>query len=362
MLNVIDDPDKLEMIHNFMFSFYAPLKSCDQYLRFVFLTGLTKFSQGNIFGGLNNLLDISMSPKYSTVCGISQSEIESQLMDDVKALAEEQNVTTEEALIKLNQQYGGYQFSEESDELLEPFSLFSALSDLEFNNYWIETYLPSVLAGKMKEFHTHLPIIDPAQTFADGFYQPMECMTSILPILYQSGYVTIKDYDRDTDRYLLGIPNKEVAYGLMNSLVPYYVSPDTLTTSNTMIDMYSDLRHDNMDSALNRLKVFMAALPYELENKTEKHFQTIIFVIFKMMTKYVDVEISTATGRIDMVLKTNTHIYVMEFKLDKSAEEAIAQIDTKDYLISYQLDDRKKVKVGINFSSETRTLDNWIIV
>ena len=362
MLNVIDDPDKLEMIHNFMFSFYAPLKSCDQYLRFVFLTGLTKFSQGNIFGGLNNLLDISMSPKYSTVCGISQSEIESQLMDDVKALAEEQNVTTEEALIKLNQQYGGYQFSEESDELLEPFSLFSALSDLEFNNYWIETYLPSVLAGKMKEFHTHLPIIDPAQTFADVFYQPMECMTSILPILYQSGYVTIKDYDRDTDRYLLGIPNKEVAYGLMNSLVPYYVSPDTLTTSNTMIDMYSDLRHDNMDSALNRLKVFMAALPYELENKTEKHFQTIIFVIFKMMTKYVDVEISTATGRIDMVLKTNTHIYVMEFKLDKSAEEAIAQIDTKDYLISYQLDDRKKVKVGINFSSETRTLDNWIIV
>jgi ATP-dependent exoDNAse (exonuclease V) beta subunit len=125
--------------------------------------------------------------------------------------------------------------------------------------------------------------------------------------------------------------------------------------------MYSDLRHDNMDGALNRLKVFMAALPYELENKTEKHFQTIIFVIFKMMTKYVDVEISTATGRIDMVLKTNTRIYVMEFKLDKSAEEAIAQIDTKDYLISYQLDDRKKVKVGINFSSETRTLDDWII-
>jgi hypothetical protein len=147
----------------------------------------------------------------------------------------------------------------------------------------------------------------------------------------------------------------------MHSLIPYYVTSDTLTTSNTMAKMYGDLRRNDMDSALNRLKVFMAGLPYELENKTEKHFQTIIYVIFKMMTKFVDVEIRTATGRIDMVLMTDTHIYVMEFKLDKSAKEALTQIDTKDYLVPYTMDDRKKVKAGINFSSESRTLDDWII-
>ena len=362
LLDVITDDDKLKAIRLVMRNFYSPLKSSGADLRFVFITGITKFSQVSIFSELNNLKNISMMQEYSAICGISQSEIENQLMNDVKALADEQNVSAEEALNMLKRQYDGYHFSSKSEDIYNPFSLINALSDLEVNNYWFSTGTPSFLVKLIKKFGIDIRMLDNAESASSEFDAPTEGMTSILPILYQSGYVTIKDYDRETDFYRLGIPNKEVAYGLMNSLVPYYVSPDTYTTSNTMGNMYRDLLHNDMDGALNRLKVFMAGLPYELENKTEKHFQTIIFVIFKMMTKYVDVEISTATGRIDMVLKTNTHIYVMEFKLDKSAEEAIAQIDTKDYLISYQLDDRKKVKVGINFSSETRTLDNWIII
>ena len=361
LLNVIDEPDKLKDIRNFIRSFYAPLKACDDYLRFVFITGITKFSQLSIFSELNNLTNISMAPQYSAICGITQAELEANLTEGIRDLSQSEEMSYEEMLALLKRNYDGYHFSKKSEDIYNPFSLMYVFGLKSLDNYWFASGTPSFLVKLIKKFGIDIRMLDNAESASSEFDAPTEGMTSILPILYQSGYITIKDYNRLADRYRLGIPNKEVAYGLMNSLVPYYVSPDTLTTSNTMTDMFLDLNRDDMDSALNRLKVFMAGLPYELENKTEKHFQTIIFVIFKMMTKYVDVEISTATGRIDMVLKTNTHIYVMEFKLDKSAEEAIAQIDSKDYLISYQLDDRKKVKVGINFSSETRTLDNWII-
>jgi hypothetical protein len=361
LLNVIDNPDKLDPVRNFIRSFYAPLKACDAYIRFVFITGITKFSQLSIFSELNNLANISMVPEYTAICGITQTELETQLTEGIRDLSESEDMTCEEMLALLKRNYDGYHFSKRSEDIYNPFSLMYVFGLKNLDNYWFASGTPTFLIKLIKKFGLNVAQIDSAASASSEFDAPTEGMTSILPILYQSGYITIKDYDKDTDRYSLGIPNKEVAYGLMNALVPYYVSPDTLTTSNTMIDMYSDLRHDDMDSALNRLKVFMAALPYELENKTEKHFQTIIYVIFKMMTKYVDVEIRTATGRIDMVIMTKTCIYVMEFKLDKSAEEAIAQIDTKDYLVTYTLDNRKKVKVGINFSSKTRTLDSWMI-
>src|SRR5574344_65534 len=361
LLDVIADEDMLKSMRLVMRNFYSPLKSCGDDLRFVFITGITKFSQVSIFSELNSLKNISMMQEYSAVCGISQDEIEHQLMDDVHQVSEKLKISPDETLALLKRTYDGYHFSEDSEDIYNPFSLLNALNDKKINNYWFSTGTPTFRINLIKKFGIDIRMLDNAESASSEFDAPTEGMTSILPVLYQSGYITIKDYDSDTDRYRLGIPNKEVAFGLMNSLIPYYVSPDTYTTSNTMIDMYSDLRHDDMDSALNRLKVFMASLPYELENKTEKHFQTIIYVIFKMMTKYVDVEICTATGRIDMVLMTSTHIYVMEFKLDKSAEEALNQIDTKDYLVPYIMDGRSLVKVGINFSSDTRTLDGWVI-
>src|SRR5574344_1771979 len=330
LLNVIDEPDKLKDIRNFIRSFYAPLKACDEYLRFVFITGITKFSQLSIFSELNNLTNISMVPKYSAICGITQQELEDNLSEGIKELGENEGKSYEEMLSLFKRNYDGYHFSKRSEDIYNPFSLMYVLGTMTIDNYWFASGTPTFLVKLIKKYGMDLTTIDNAETLSSEFDAPTEGMTSILPILYQSGYITIKDYNQFTDRYRLGIPNKEVAFGLMNSLIPYYVSPDTLTTSNTMVDMYSDLRRNDMDSALNRLKVFMAGLPYELENKTEKHFQTIIYVIFKLMTKYVDVEIRTATGRIDMVLMTDTHIYVMEFKLDKSAEEAIAQIGSKD--------------------------------
>ena len=361
LLNVIDQPEKLDTVRNFIRSFYSPLKACDEYLRFVFITGITKFSQLSIFSELNNLKNISMMPEYSAICGISQTEIEQNLMDDVGAMGDKMKISADKALALLKRTYDGYHFSDNAEDIYNPFSLINALNDRRINNYWFATGTPTFLVKLLKKFGMDLTMIDNAEATSSEFDAPTEGMTSILPILYQSGYITIKDYDSISDLYILGLPNKEVAYGLMHALIPFYVSPDTLTTSNTMTKMYTDLLQGDMDSALNRLKVFMAGLPYDLENKTEKHFQTIIFVIFKMMTKFVDVEIRTATGRIDMVLMTTTCIYVMEFKLDKSPEEALTQIDTKDYLVAYTLDERRKVKVGLNFSSDTRTLDSWII-
>jgi hypothetical protein len=361
LLNVIDQPEKLDTVRNFIRSFYSPLKACDEYLRFVFITGITKFSQLSIFSELNNLKNISMMPEYSAICGISQTEIEQNLMDDVGAMGDKMKISADKALALLKRTYDGYHFSDNAEDIYNPFSLINALNDRRINNYWFATGTPTFLVKLLKKFGMDLTMIDNAEATSSEFDAPTEGMTSILPILYQSGYITIKDYDSISDLYILGLPNKEVAYGLMHALIPFYVSPDTLTTSNTMTKMYTDLLQGDMDSALNRLKVFMAGLPYDLENKTEKHFQIIIFVIFKMMTKFVDVEIRTATGRIDMVLMTTTCIYVMEFKLDKSPEEALTQIDTKDYLVAYTLDERRKVKVGINFSSDTRTLDSWII-
>src|SRR5574344_1848337 len=361
LLNVIDDVDRLGPIRDFIRSFYAPLKACDEYLRFVFITGITKFSQLSIFSELNNLTNISMVPEYSAICGITQQEMEDNLTEGIKVLGESEEMTYEDMLALLKRNYDGYPFSKKSEEISTPFSLMYVLGMKSIDNYWFASGTPTFLVKLMKKFGMDLTQIDNAEAASSEFDAPTEGMTSILPVLYQSGYVTIKGYDRSTDLYRLAMPNKEVTYGLMHALIPYYVSSDTLTASNTMALMYRDLLHDNMDSALNRLKVFMADLPYDLENKTERHFQTIIFVIFKMMTKFVDVEIRTATGRIDMVLMTTTCIYVMEFKLDKSPEEALTQIDTKDDLVAYTLDERRKVKVGINFSSDTRTLDSWVV-
>jgi hypothetical protein len=362
LLNVIDEPDKLKDIRNFIRSFYAPLKACDDYIRFVFITGITKFSQVSIFSELNNLKNISMMSKYSAICGISQSEMEHQLMDDVKALADEQNLTAEEALDLLKRQYDGYHFSSKSEDIYNPFSLINALSDLEVNNYWFASGTPTFLTKTLQHFKTDFTQIDGSLAATEDFDAPTEAMTSMLPLLYQSGYLTIKDYDRLLHLYTLGFPNQEVRTGMLRSFIPYFITQDTAKTSTEIARLYTDLLHDDMDAALTRLKVFMSTVPYFANTKSEGHYQSVIYIILSLLGQFIQSEVRTATGRIDAVLKTDTCIYVMEFKLDKSAEEAIAQIDTKDYLIPYTLDDRRKVKVGINFSSDTRTLDSWVIV
>jgi hypothetical protein len=361
LLNVIDEPDKLKDIRNFMRSFYAPLKACDKYLRFVFITGITKFSQLSIFSELNNIKNISMMPEYSAICGISQREIESQLMNDVLRMSEKLKISSEETLALLKKMYDGYHFSEDAEDIYNPFSLINALNDRRINNYWFASGTPTFLIKTLQHFNTDFTQIDGSIASAEDFDAPTEIMTSILPLLYQSGYLTIKDYDQIMNLYTLGFPNQEVRTGMLRSFIPYFITNETAKASVEIARLYADLLHDDMNSALTRLKVFMATVPYFANTKSEGHYQSVIYIILSLLGQYIQSEVRTATGRIDAVLKTDTCIYVMEFKMDKSAEDAIAQIDTKDYLIPYSLDERKLVKVGINFSSKTRTLDNWVI-
>lgn len=362
LLAVINEENRLSAIRNFMRNFYAPLKACDRYLRFVFITGITKFSQLSIFSELNNLKNISMMPQYSAVCGISQKEMEVHLMDDVKTLADAQGVTLKEALELLKRQYDGYHFSGTSEDIYNPFSLINALNDRDINSYWYASGTPTFLVKSLQKFDTDFTQIDGSIAAVVDFDAPTENMTSMLPLLYQSGYLTIKNYDKITELYTLGYPNREVRTGMLRSFIPYFVTNETAKASVEIAGIYTDLRNDDMESALNRLKVFMATVPYFANTKSEGHYQSVIYIILSLLGQYIESEVRTATGRIDAVLKTDTCIYIMEFKLDKSPEEAIAQIDSKEYLIPYFKDKRKIIKVGINFCSEKRTLDRWIIV
>src|SRR5574344_291272 len=227
LLNVIDDVDRLGPIRDFIRSFYAPLKACDEYLRFVFITGITKFSQLSIFSELNNLTNISMVPEYSAICGITQQEMEDNLTEGIKELGESEETTYEDMLALLKRNYDGYHFSKKSEDIYNPFSLMYVFGLKSLDNYWFASGTPSFLIKLIKKFCLDIRMLDNAESASSEFDAPTEGMTSILPVLYQRGYITIKDYDSDTDRYRLGIPNKEVAFGLMNSLIPYYVSPDT---------------------------------------------------------------------------------------------------------------------------------------
>lgn len=360
LLDVIVDEERLNAVRIFMRNFYAPLKNCDPYLRFVFITGITKFSQLSIFSELNNLKNISMMPEYSAICGISQSEIETQMTDEVKAMGQTLELTYEQTLAQLKSNYDGYHFSYQSEDIYNPFSLINALSDKMFNSYWFSTGTPTFLINLLKKYDTDLTSIDGSETEAADFDAPTEGMVSVLPILYQSGYLTIRHYDRSTALYTLGFPNREVRYGLMHSLMPYFLAPGTEAIGGKAGKMSRSLKQKDLDGFLTQLQDFMAAIPYTLDNKTEKHYQTILYVVLNMLTRFIDVEVCTATGRIDAVLETDTTLYVMELKLDKSPEEALAQIESKNYLIPYQQDGRQLVRVGINFSSQTRTIDGWI--
>ena len=251
LLTVLHDPERLEKMRTALQSFYSPIKKLDPYLRFVFITGITKFSQLSIFSQLNNLKNISMKPQYAAICGITQEELEDNFQEGIRALGEENEMTSEQVLAKLARTYDGYHFAHKSPGVYNPFSLLSAMDNCDFDNYWFSTGTPTFLVNMLKHFHADITKIDGSEAFATDFDQPTENMQSILPLFYQSGYITIKSYDPITDRYTLGYPNEEVKVGLMRILVPYYVHTNTLEAGNTVVQMYLALRKDDIYDSLS---------------------------------------------------------------------------------------------------------------
>ena len=362
LLDVVHERENLDVLRNIMRNFYSPLKACDPYLRYVFLTGITKFSQLSIFSELNNIKNISMDEPYAAICGISEDEIRLQMKDDLGGLAKKLEITPEEALMKLKENYDGYHFTSPSPDIYNPFSLLNAFADGKFGSYWFGSGTPTYLVKMLDKFGVKPSEIGRRQLKSSVFDAPTETMTDAVPLLYQSGYITIKDYNKMLDLYTLDIPNKEVRLGLMESLLPYYVNNKAPEATTMVAYLFYDIQNGDMDAALHRLQEFLSTIPYCDNTRFEGHYQQVFYIIFSLLGYYVDVEVRTPRGRVDIVLRTKTTLYVMELKLDKSAGEAMEQIDLKNYPERFALCGLPVVKVAVSFDSERCTIGDWEII
>ena len=361
LLDVAHEKEKLDVLRNTMRNFYSPLKDCEPLLRFVFLTGITKFSQLSIFSELNNLDNISLFDQYSAICGISKTELTTQMKPDIEAMGEALNMTYEECLKELTQFYDGYHFSEKSEDIFNPFSLVKAMNAGKIAPYWFGSGTPSFLLKLLDKYHVNLSTLESQETVLSSFDQSTEEMTEALPLLYQSGYLTIKKYEPMFQEYTLGIPNKEVRDGLLNSLIPHYVNPRRSDNNAFLLGFCKAVYRNDIEAALEHMRTYMATIPYDLENHSEKHYQTIFYLMFSFLNIYIRTEVKSAIGRADAVMHMPDTIYVFELKVDKSADEALAQIDEKGYMLPYHTEGKRLIKIGISFDSTQRTISDWKI-
>ena len=362
MLDVAHEKESLDVLRNIMRNFYSPLKMCEPKLRFVFQTGITKFSQVSIFSELNNITNISMRDDYAGICGITMEELLDNMSEDIDALAEAQGLSREEAISKLKENYDGYHFSPFSPDVFNPYSLLKCFDEKNFGAYWFASGTPTYLINMMKKFEVLPSDISRVEADESEFDAPTENMPTIMPLLYQSGYITIKDYDKEFNYYTLDVPNKEVKVGLTKALIPSYVTPNTLATTNTARRIAQCLAKQDMEGALQLLKTYLGTVPYCNDTRYEGHYQQVLYIIFSLLTDYlVDVEVHTPHGRVDIVMLSRTNLYIIEVKMNKDAQTAMQQIDLKDYRQRFALCGKPVVKVGINFDSDKGNIEDWEI-
>ena len=368
LLNVMHNPERLQRFREVMREFYSPLKKNEANLAFLFITGISKFSQLSIFSELNNLVNVSMDPQFGGICGITAQELDGPIAPDVAWLAGELGITPAECREELRKRYDGYRFSEKPEEIYNPFSLVAALDRRKLDDYWFGSGTPTALINLLRSSDTTLPELEGIEASASSFDAPTEGMADPVPFMYRSGYLTIKDYDLLLKAYTLGIPNAEVAEGLSKTLLPFYTGRSNVETDGFVFRFIRSLLHSGMDAALRELSSFLAGIPYDLAAKDEKAFQAQLYLILKLVGANVQTEVRTATGRIDTVIEAPAATYVMELKYRKAGEshpdsaDALAQIDDRGYLIPYATSNKPVVKVGVVFSEEARTIDeDWRI-
>ena len=363
LLDVVHEETVLPQLRQVMRNFCSPLKDAAPYLRFVFLTGITKFSQLSIFSELNNIKNISMQPEYAGLCGITMEEVNEQLHADVEYFAQRRGLTFKQAIEALRRNYDGYHFAWPSSDVFNPFSLLNAFSDGQLQQYWFSTGTPTYLLEMMKRFQVLPSDIQPMQVRASDFDAPTEHMQTIMPLLYQSGYLTIKAYDPELSLYTLDLPNREIRIGLFDSLLPNYVTSLRVPQGGvTVAYMSKYIREGDIDRALHLLQDYLGTVPYCNVRNHEGHYQQMLFIIFTLLTQFlVDVEVHTPHGRVDMVLMTATRIYLFEFKLNRDAQTAMQQIDLRNYRQRFALSGLPVTKVAINFDSAKGNLTDWMI-
>ena len=370
LLDKLHEPELLEEFRNVMQEFYVQLKANEAMIRFCFITGITKFSQLSIFSTINNLTNISMDAKYAAICGITEDEFAHDMAPDIAMLAEEYECTPEEMHEKLKKQYDGYRFAKVSPDIYNPFSLLKCFNQRDIANYWFESGTPTFLIRQMQHFRTDVTTMEYIEASASSFDRPTEAMEDALPLLYQSGYLTIKGYERETGSYVLSIPNQEVRTGFVAGLIPAYTGLRTRSVQDGFaLKFYRALRKDDMETAMQETKAFLAGIPYvegfkeklkEVKNY-EGFYEYTFWLIFNMLNVYARTQVKCAGGRIDFVVQMPDTTYVFELKVNGTAQEALDQINSKGYALPYQSENRKVVKVGVAFDRETMTVGEYLV-
>lgn len=358
ILQTLQYPELQDKHRNMLKAFYSVLKTQDKYIKFAFITGVTKFGKVSVFSDLNNLTDISMDNRYVAICGLTEEELASNFKQGIEELAKTYGDTIEETIAKLRERYDGYHFEEHTIGIYNPFSVLNAMSRKQYKDYWFETGTPTFLVDLLKMHNYRLQDLTTERVSGDVINSIDSMSTNPIPAIYQSGYLTITGYDERFKKYLLGFPNREVEEGFFNFLLPLYTSAGD--SSQFMVDEFiRDVEAANVEQFMKRLTTFFASTNYQVAGNAELYFQNALYLIFKIMGFHIQVEFPTSDGRIDVIMQTADYIYIIECKLDGSADEALRQIEEKQYAAPFAMDKRRLIKIGINFSSKTRGVESW---
>lgn len=370
LLEVLHEEERLQAFRQAMQTFFQPLKASEAMIRFCFITGITKFSQLSIFSTINNLTNISMDDKYAAICGITEEEFVTLMAEDIKMLAEHEGCSELQIHDRLKVQYDGYRFSACGPDVYNPFSLLKCFNQQKISDYWFESGTPSFLIRQMQKFRTHLTALDGMETTASSFDRPTEAMETAVPLLYQSGYLTIKEYEKESDTYLLAIPNKEVRTGLIDGLLPSYTGLGSSGIRDGFaLKFWRALKSNDIESAIKEMQAFLADIPYvegfqkkleEVKNY-EGFYEYTFWLIFNMLNVYARTQVKCAGGRIDFVVTMPEALYIFELKVNGSARQALEQINSRNYALPYSTDSRKVVKVGIAFDRDTMSIKEYLI-
>ena len=370
LLDVLHEDATLKEVREVMQEFYQRLKMQEAKIKFCFITGITKFSQLSVFSTINNLKNVTLLPRFSSICGITEQEVKDVFPEDIKAMADTLGFTDDEMFQRIKLRYDGYHFSEISEDIYNPYSLLNAFGDQKLDNYWFASGTPTFLIRQMQHFKTDIMSLDKLVVPASAFDQPTENMQNALPLLYQSGYLTIKDYDREIEAYTLSIPNQEVRIGYAKGLLPIYTGLDDADVQmGFAAKFWRALKRGDVDLAMREMQAYMAGIPYvegfkeKLKNAATKEgfYEYTMYLIFSMLNVYAKTQVKCQGGRTDMVVWMPDTVYVFEMKITGTAREALVQIDSRSYALPYETEDRKVVKVGVKFDVETRTPVEWVI-
>ena len=362
LLEVLHEEENLPKFRKVMQEFYQPLKSSEAMVRFCFITGITKFSQLSIFSTINNLNNISLLPQFSAICGITEQEVKTVFEPDIQKLADVKGLTWDEMFMEIKTRYDGYHFAAESEDIYNPFSLLKALKRKEFGKYWFETGTPTFLVEMLLHANYALENIESEEATADLLGSLDTISQTPIPLLFQSGYLTIKGYNEEFDSYQLGMPNMEVREGFFNFLLKYYSPIEAGRESFYVSNFVKEIRSGQPDAFMKRLESLFADGKYQIIGDEEKYFHNAVYIIFKMLGFYVDVEYQTSNGRIDLLMKTKDYIYIFEFKINENAETALKQINSKQYEMAFESDEKRIFKIGVNFSKKTKKIDSWKVL